>query len=377
MFALSAEDRSFSPLVMRFHTFWIYDLRSTSQFWKEKISKQSCVILGKSPWEALLPVYGLQNFSDLWAVDKFAQDYFSLFHPKVSRAQQKKVFAQLHRLGIRKIGHLRKLPASQIKQRWGEAWSQFLRGLLLLEEVHWPWISERKPLWIEEQEDFDFGVTDLSLLEAAILQVLEKVLKKTPSLYLKRIHIEFCSQEPGEDQELELHFHSHPLLSQSLNWIRRLLVLRLAGLSFFSAISRIRVHIEPSPPVQAAQLQLFSSRLPSISLEEFKERLESLGGKVFQPESLPHSLPEKSWRMTAPSKDFQLPSVVWNRPLIQYEPIPLKAPEFRLFPVEKIDEFDEKGNKIHRDYFVGFFRRRWRWLYQDQNQNWYEQGLAE
>jgi hypothetical protein len=363
---------------MRFKGYWLYDLRSLSSFWKRKIQSSPQVIYGNNPWQTLLPIYGIQTFSSLHPVEVFAQDYFERFHSEVSLAQQKKIFSQLDRLGIKKLGQLRKIPSSQMQKRWGKNWAHFFKGVLQREEAVWPWIPERKPLWIEKEIDFDFGVVDAVLLENSLLKSLEKILKEKPSLYLKRISIELCSQEPGEDQSFDLHFHSHPLLSQSLDWIRRLLLLRFSSLQLFAPISKVKLQIEPSPPARGVQLSLFQSKAPSLSADELSERLKTLGAKIFQPEACPSQLPEKSWRMIQVSeKPLSSFSAIQNRPLIQYAPKIMPPPDFQLFPVEKIDDFMESGERIHRDYYVGFFKKKWRWIFMDQNSCWYEQGIAE
>jgi len=377
MFALSLEDKNLSPLAMRFMSYWLYDLRPCSSFWRNKVSQNEEFLTAGSPWDLLCKVYNIHLFSSLTEVRVFAKDYFYFFQKDHPSKRFEKVFLQLHRLGMTKLGHLKRIPKDQMIRRWGKDWTELFIGLMEPTRSTWPWISYRKPLLLEKKKVFDFGVQEVDLLIEEVLSILKGWHQKKSNLHLKALHIQLITQEVGEDVSLEFHFHSSPLLGGQMDWLQRLLQFRFAQLQLSCPLSALNITLEPAAPAQNLQLSLFSSSSKSRPLNEVIERLHSFGAQLFQPQILASSLPESSWTTIPPKENFKIEAFIQNRPLIQHPPQSIPAPDYPLQLVEQVDCFSTNGIRLHRDYFVAFRKGRWRWLFEDQNKNWFQQGLAE
>ncbi|TVQ79444.1 MAG: hypothetical protein EA369_04745 [Bradymonadales bacterium] len=375
MFALSDEFKDLSPQVMRFRLVWIYDCTGVSNFWKNKIRSEKAVLTEDSAWKLICKFYGIHLFSSLQELENLSKTYFEEFNLKVSPQQQLKVYTQLRRLGLTKVGHLKKIPDDQIQRRWGKDWLNFFRGVLGSPKAVWPWIPHRKIKEFRLKKAFDFGVCDSAILIEESLELLLQLSKEQSQIHLRQIDIFLGSQEEGADFHLPFLFHSSPLLAQSFDWLKKLFILRFSQIELLAPLSQIEIKLLPAEAPRAQQLHLFQTKPAAVSVSEITERLSSLGAKIFQPQGLPSRLPERSWHKVAPKENFKISTPPLYYPLIQHRPKEIPQPRAELYLVEQLVEFEASGEELRRDYFVAFMNGRWRWIFKDQTQKWFQQGL--
>lgn len=380
MFALSKTPVSLSPHCMKFHRVWLYDLRVFHEFWKSKVQNQPEVLIEKQVWTLLLKFYGLHVFSPLSQARAFLQDYVQHFRLPLHRQQIDKIFSHLHRLGIHKLGHLHKIPFSEIQRRWGKDFTDFVRGLVEPEIHIWPWEPHRQRMVLESSYAGEWPLQSHEEVLQICESQLERWLKIYPRICIQKMELSFFAQREEADSNVELLLDHLPLLSQELPWILRVLRDRLSSIQFDSPIENFQLKIYPQEREPQKQLLLFSRNEKQPNWKELSQKLAGMGFFVFRPQLLPSHLPELSWKKIAIyekdySGDILRPHQV--RPLIQYSPQAREEPRGHLFFTERVEGFDSKGERFLRDYYLTYQNQKWLWIFKDQNARWFEQGLAE
>lgn len=382
MYVVSRQAEPLSSAVMRFQALWIYDLSAYHSFWKESVqtrSSTSSMAWDDFIWKALAKIYGLHLFSPTEALIPFARDYHQHRRHLIGSKNIRDLFASLRRLGLEKIGHLRRLPRSQFQKRFGRAWADFFHGISEPETAEWIWepLRSQDPLlWSTE---FETASVDAGQIVNVICEGLLKISQKSASLRTQKIELQLQLSDP----EIILFEFPHPLILQTeLGWIRYLITERLHRLSLDAAVWRVSLRIFPSEPSTTAQLSLFQKQkgLADIQRKAFYERLENQGFQIFVPQSEPSYLPEESWGRISPltkSSEVEFSSHGLFRPLIQLSPQRISSPSGALRFTERISWFDSEGAHHTRDYFVARADRHWIWIFRTQANEWFQQGVVE
>lgn len=379
MFAVGLNFLEISPSCMRFNHWWIYNLSPLHETLKNKIQSEmsSKLFFGSSPWKALLQAYGISLFSPLPRLQAFSEDYHAYFQTRVSRNQIEKLFQRLYHLGLDRVGHLRKLPYSQIYKRFGKDWADFIKGVLEPEETHWKWISYCPQKILNAHIDPEFSICEIPYLSAEIFRQLEEWAKKNLSLFFSKLLIQLIGLDSDTDQNLELEFPKRMCLQKDLPWVKKIIHERLSRVELLSPITRIQLKLECSPPRQSVQLSLFQDRSSPHCLKELCNKLRTQGYQAFVPRPTHSFLPERSWEKAEPELYYQFPEKSIFRPLIQYPPRPIPAPEGRVFPTEILHWTDSKGCTHSRQYYICRSYRKWIWVFKDERGSWFEQGILE
>jgi len=374
-------DADISPHCMKFQKLWIYDLRIFNEFWQNKIKTKKEIIFDKSVWSVVLKAYGLQTFSPLLYLQKFAKDYFDHYRSPISSKQIEKVFHHFHRLGVHKLGHLQKIPFAQIQTRWGKDWGDFFKGVVDPEFTLWKWEPYRKPQVLEASSFFEDPVIHMEIIKETCRQQLESWSKIYPHLGLERIVLNLGAQTEEGDQCLELDFGNQPSLKKEMDWILRVLEERLLQLQLQSPLQQISIKLFPKLKSPGLQLSLFQKQDTCTNFKDICQKLAAQGFSAFQPEVLSSNVPEDSWRKAESYKEsssfWSLPQTNITRPLIQYAPRNIPEPKGKLYFTERLHWFDELGKEFKRDYYLWFSHSRWLWIFKNQAGQWHEQGIAE
>jgi len=118
-----------------------------------------------------------------------------------------------------------------------------------------------------------------------------------------------------------------------------------------------------------------------LAYKNICERLENQGFPVFKPIEQPSYVPELSWTRRSPlAKKENLAAPAERgifRPLIHLPPKEIPKPLGRLQFTERITWFDESGTQRQRDYYLARFPRQWAWVFQNESQQWFQQGIVE
>ncbi len=381
MYIVSRRLSPLSPHIMKFQDFWIYDLRPFHDFWKKTVlekdisSSQSSMTWDESAWGALLKIYGIHTFAPTHTLEAFAQDYHQHFHTKISPHAQKKFFEVMRRLGLNRIGHLKRLTFIEIGKRFGRAWADFMKGVFEPQKTPWPWEKFRTQEPLRWSENFDDPSASSEFILERFMNGVHALAQEQKDLIQK---MEF-SLFFGERENLEIPF-SHPIsLSKEQAWIRKILQERLFSLQLESSVSRLEICAIPAEPLSSKQLSLFDSQAPQIALESLCKKLENQGFQVFKPSPSPSYIPESSWFRVSPlSAQSNLETNrAQLRPLIQFPPRNIEAPTGILKKTEQIEWCDMQGQLRSRTYYMTRKTRYWAWVFQTEDGRWFEQGVVE
>ncbi len=384
MILISETPQNLSPSCMRFAQFWIYDLSSLHDFWKNNPKLQQQGILGPNVWRALFKVYRLHTFSPISHLKLFALDFHQHFKNKISPKNIDDIFHILRRLGLHRMGNLSRLSTSDIQKRFGKAWADFFRGILDPESTPWPWqpYQENPPLtW---KDEFEIPCHEAGLILKSLQRGLQELASSHPSFLVSELHLQLVLYEFSEDRLIELSF-THPyLLSAHQRWFLKILGERLHSLQLPSAVTHLHLIMRGTPPLQNLQLSLFEKRAKTLSWNHLCQRLLDQDFSVFQPESCPSHIPEQSWKRGSPFQKLKLqesnPETDLFRPLIQHLPEALspheQAIERKHFN-ERLTWLDEKGIRHQRDYFIARSTHHWIWIFKDETGKWFKQGIVE
>ncbi|PIR21718.1 MAG: hypothetical protein COV44_11650 [Deltaproteobacteria bacterium CG11_big_fil_rev_8_21_14_0_20_45_16] len=378
MFALSLNFQNLSPTCMKFCDYWLYDLECFHHFWKDKLQKNKNIHIAPTAWDLVLRVEKINLFSGMKELQSFAKKYHAFYHDKVGAKASEKLFSHLSRLGIQKVGQLRRLPHSQIQSRFGKVWADFFKCVLNPGISEWRWIPYGESVVLEETFDPDFELTNFQPLVFKCSEILGHWAEQKPDLCIEEMSLNLSSWDSQEDQSLSLEFRHQPLLSKNIAWISRLLEDRLQRFQFFSPLSRIRLSLKPVYHKRSIQLSLFNKeQASSLSWMELAERLKSLGFESFQPELLPSFVPETSWARKAPSQVLHLERRFSFRPLIQMKPQKITPPNSKIYFTERLAWIDVQGDHCERDYFITHAQGRWLWIFKNEKSEWFKQGVVE
>lgn len=382
MFAISSQELALSPHCMRFKHLWIYDLRVFHHFWRNKVREENCVT-GPSAWSCVLSHYQISLFSPIEQIRIFAQDYHQHFRTKnlkknrVSHHSIEKIFKHFRRVGIFRVGDLKKIPFNQIQKRFGKSWRVFFQGILEPESSEWSWEAYRKNETLSTSIEPDYSLTSTQQVNELCLKSLNEWSNQNSQIFVEKIKISLSSFEIEEDQEIDLFFSNRPELTSQLTWIKRVLEDRLQELDLKAPISCLRIQLEPSLIKSSVQLSLFEDRQSSIEWQSACERLIALGFDVFQPKAHHSYRPEDSWVKDLPFHKRLLLPHIRLRPLVQFHPQPISKPESRMSFTERIEFFDSDGIHRKRDYFIHRDKRHWAWIFKNEKEEWFEQGIVE
>jgi len=397
MFVVTSEGTRLSPQCMQFaKKWWIYDLTPFHSFWKKTVEGQQSssktrntthIGVDSNVWGALLKAYKLHLFSPLGSIAVFASDFHSHFKNKISSKNLRETLAIFSRLGLDKIGHLRRLPPHQIQQRFGKAWADFLRGIISPKQASWIWEpfhSKDPVLW---SYDFENLCVDGLRIFEEIKQGLEKLAEIHPYFGISQIQIHFILSEVTEEETFDFQFTHRISLKKDLGWILRLLQERLTHMSVSYPVQRICMSLLPADSPESIQLSLFEDRAKILAWKEVCKKLENQNFAVFQPESTASYVPEFSWRRSSAlpasaslnaKKNLNFSLHGLRRPLIQEkQPYQISPPEGALKFSERLAWFDEKGERRQRDYFMARTARHWVWVFKNEKDEWFRQGIIE
>jgi len=369
---------------MRFQQLWIFDLTAYHSFWQKQVLKDAALekwSVGENPWQALMHFYGLHLFSPLEDLAPLARDFHTHRKNPVNSKNIRDVFAAFRRLGLLRIGHLRRLPFPGLQKRFGKSWADFLRGILTPTECPWIWEPFRKQDPLSWTTDLEEPSVDAFLILENLMSGFRKIAESSPESRIQKFNISLHLSHP---QIFEFDFPHSISLQKDSAWIRKLIEEKLHHLCLEESVFRLRVDAFPVELKAAGQLSLFGNRAENLTSEKtrlhhFYRRLENQGYSIFKPQSLPSYVPEKSWAKVSPLNENA--GVIVDRglirPLIQKDILPIPVPDKSCKFTERITWFDEKGIEHRRDYFMMRQTRAWAWVFRDKNENWFEQGVIE
>lgn len=378
MFALSQEEQEVSPHCMRFKNWWIYDLRIFNEFWQNKIQQRSNLILEKTTWQGILRAYEIQVFSPLSSLELLAQDYFDQFRILISKRQIQKVFQHFYRLGLQRVGNLRKIPFAEIQKRFGKDWHDFFKGVLEPQDSLWRWEAFRKPQILEALRYSEDSLYEASRIKELVQVILEKWGQQHPWLGIERLEIHLGAEREEGDRQIEILFAHLPSFDRDRSWMMRVIEERLSNLSLEAPIQKIQIRAFPREKRRQIQLSLFQESTRGLQVQELCERLRTQGFQAFQPKLLPSQIPEESWQKDIlSSESLRLQETHELRPLIQYPPKVIPEPHGKLYFTERLQWFDVQGHTHRRDYYLWYSTQRWLWIFRNEEDQWFEQGIAE
>lgn len=385
MFAVSDKLEAFSNLVMKFENLWIYDLSHFHEHWKNQILLKKEIALGKSPWQALLHWHKLHLFSSLNEILPLARQFHRHHHHPLSAKNIRDIFSTLDRLGLQKYGHLRRLSRASIQKRFGKDWALFFEGLAEPLKATWAWKNFKMPDPLDRTHDLEEpSVNALEILEFIKVHLHQDLSEKFSSKRLGRLCIGFVHSENAEQESVELTF-THPLAWQKhWAWLMRLLEERLLALQLCGPVMRVHLYGCFETEDGFFQLSLFEKKAQWHALQELCKKLENQNISVFQPSFMPSYLPEATWSRASILEPAKISEHGLHRPLIQYEPRKLMSLESngaglssRFHFSERVTWVDEKGEKHKRDYYFLRTTRLWKWVFKNEKDEWFEQGIVE
>lgn len=378
MFAVSLQDQDLSPIKSSFHHYWIYDLQVFHPFWINKIKAKSDIFFGESVWDSLLKAMGVSFFSDLKNIEDFSKSYHQYFNHSISSKNRRDVFAHFRRIGITKVGHLKKIPPQQIQRRFGKHWAEFFKGICFPKKTEWKWQAHKEQQIYKFSFEPEYILTQQSELLHFFQSSLEKLASHEQSLCIETLQIDIHCPESEEEKNFHFYFPHKPLLSKEKKWIQRSVEERLRNLEVHTPIYKLVFSIQSPQDLQSIQLHLFQNQYEQIEWKDLIHKLQSNGFNVFQPEILASHLPEGSWRMSSHSiANIHITPNTYYRPLIQHLSRKISAPSGKLYFTERIEWVDTEGEKHQRNYFITHSQKRWVWVFQNENQEWYQQGIVE
>jgi len=377
MFILSAEEKQVSPCCMRFGDYWIYDLRSFHSFWKQMVLEENEVITAPNVWALMLKAYHLHLFTPLPRLQTFALDYHAHFKTKLSVRKIQEIFKIFSRLGLKKVGDLKRLTSAEVQKRFGKEWAFFMKGLLHPEKTEWKWQPWKKLSPLYTSVELDHYSLEVPFFIEALEAHLDKVAQNTPDFRVQKIEASLTLLEAKNSPTFEMTFTHNPLLKDELPWILRLMEERLQQIELSEPAFKIFLTLFPAEPPQPTQLTLFEDRSKMLAWRDVCQKLKDHNFQVFQPEALPSYLPESSWKKSSPLEVYSFGEHGFFRPLIQQQPQAIHCPEGALKFTERITWFDEAGSRHERDYFVTRACNKWIWVFKDEENKWFKQGTVE
>jgi len=388
MFALSLKELYLSPHVMRFQNLWIYNLNHLHSSLQKKIKENPQARTGSSIWAALHHHYGIHLFSPLKKLDNFSRDYFASSQiensQKPSLKEIQNTFSIFADLGLKKIEQLRYFTRESIQKRFGKAWGKLWEGIFHPEEAPWIWEPFKKIIPLFWNFEFESLCMNHEELIQEINSGLEKIAAENPTFTLHSLKLQFILSQPSDNSyETELSFTYFPKLQNESQWILKLLEEKISNLQFPFPIWKLQLQLNPSEDRKNIQLFLFNTSKTSEAyknkdLHAIALKLKDQGFQVFEPAPTSSHLPEKSWKKILPSEkkeEFSFHSI--HRPLFQYSPQAIQKPDTRMKFTERITWFDEKGGRLQRDYFFARYSKVWKWIFRDEKNQWFEQGIVE
>lgn len=383
MFVITRQPEPLSTAVMKFAQYWIYDLSAYHDFWRSQAAeraREKVWAVDTSIWKALKKIYGAQTFSSIDTLLPFAQDFHHHRRYDLSDKKAQDLFRSLHRLGLVKVGHLERLPPAQIQKRFGKSWGEFFRGILSPDTAPWVWEPYRKREPLSWQIELEDPSVDAALILGSIMQGLECLSSQQPDYRIKKLSLILQLSDP---EHLDFEF-PHPIYlkeTKDRSWIRRLLEERLHHLCLDAAVWKISVKAITSDHEASGQLSLFRNAADTEKVRQSLERLENQGFEIFKPQIQNSYLPEECWNrisaLKAPPTEATDSRHGLIRPLIQFEARPISTPEGALKFTERIQWYDKNGLPHFRDYYLTRLDRRWAWVFQNENSQWFHQGVIE
>ncbi len=387
MYAITKQNENLSPHVMRYGAWWIYDLRSFHDFWKQIISERKNIAHDTYAWGALLKAYKIHLFSPLKELIPLANDFFE-FYPlfkNKNRKTRKNILETIQifqNLGFYKIEQLKKFSRFEFQSRLGPEWAIFFEGIFRPDSTPWIWAPHKQPETLHWSHDFDDFCCDAGMIYQEIERGLQNIAQNSPHFILKYCEISFLLSQDNEtlndENKVELSFTYEPSLKKDLAWILQLIKENIFKLSLPQPVWKIFLNISPAQPKKAHQLSLFETKENLISFEELSQKLADLNIQAFCPQSTFSYLPEEAWVRSQIFKNFEpLHSHGLFRPLIQTKPKPLLAPAGALQFTERLTWFDKAGTRHSRDYFIVRGERMWIWAFRNEKKEWFQQGIIE
>ncbi len=384
MFIVGSHFEPLSLTIMRFCDFWIFDLSTYHDFWKRQAletSQKNKWAHDPHIWRALHKAYDLHLFSPTDELQRFARDFHSHHRHPISSKNIRDTFAHFRRLGLEKVGHLRRLPFQGLQKRFGKPWTEFLRGIVDPDHTPWAWRPYRSIEPIFWSGDLDEPSWNAEQLLEFVRHGLEQIALEHSQTQFNKIEVELCLTDP---EKISLEF-PHPLhLQRDLPWIRYLLQERFFQLCLDATVFKVKITLHPLFSFENIQLSLFpekrTQQVSHLKLQNFLEKLENQGHLIFKPSPTPSLLPEASWKPTPARLSLEENPIFSRgvfRPLVQSEPQPIPAPQGQKSLTEKIEWFDDAGSRHKREYFVVRDRGAWIWVFCNENSEWFRQGVIE
>lgn len=386
MFAISRQEFLASPSSMRFHEFWIYDLKNFHDFWIKKLKSNPAFKIGHHPWELLKIAYSIHLFSPIETLKPLAFDFFN--SSQIEKSHQpsahdiENTFFSFENLGFKKIFQLERFDRASIQKRFGKAWGQLWEGLFQHSTAHWIWEPYQRPhplIWLFEFEDL---CNHHDHLKAHIQSGLETLEKNHPHFTIQSLELEFILSQPTETAyKIQIEFSYWPRLGHEKDWILKLLSEKLSHLQFPFPVWKLKLTLQASPHKQNRQLTLFHNSKEIATHKNWNPlalKLKDQGFNIFEPAPRPSHLPEESWAPEFPRAKKHTESFHdYHRPIFQYPPQQISKPEGRMILSERIEWFDKNGKRHKRDYFFSRFPRVWKWVFKNECHQWFEQGIVE
>ncbi|MDB5037590.1 MAG: nucleotidyltransferase [Bacteriovoracaceae bacterium] len=383
MFAISREHESLSPSAMKFANWWIYDLHSFHSFWQQLIQNKTHLFVEQTVWSALLKAYQIHLFSPMSSLIPFAKDFHEHYpdfksKQKVSDKKIEEVFQIFSHLGLKKVEQLKRFSRDELQKRFGPHWALFFEGILNPESP-WKWISHRSPEILFWSFEFEYFCIDSALLFQEISRGISLLAAEKPLFSIHQLEITFVLSEGNEnlkpsENEMQLSFTYEPSLQKDNLWILKLIEERLSHFKFDHPVWKFQMKLFPAGAKRSYQLSLFD-KSDEISWGELQQKLKDQNFKAFQPAPTFSYLPEKSWTRGEIRSTASFHGLF--RPLIQGLPEKISPPESSLKFTERLTWFDQKGIHYQRDYFIARDQRAWIWIFRNEKDEWFKQGIIE
>jgi hypothetical protein len=384
MFAVSKRKAELSPTQMKFGEFWIYDLRAFHTFWRQLVQDQNDVVVSDTVWNALLSAYGIHLFAPLVQLIPFARDFHKHYpdlRGEMSEKKIKEVFQIFAHLGLKKVEHLKRFSRDDIQKRFGRNWGIFFQGVLT-PQTPWTWYAYREPEVLSTTFEFEDFCIDAALLLQEMSRALLHLSKDNPRFALRKLQVTFVLSQGNEffrtqENEIHLSFTYEPLLEKDFGWILKLIEKRLYEMHFDYPIWKFELDLYPAGAKSTYQLSLFKNKQEEMNWYELCQKLADQNFCAFEPAPTFSYLPEKCWQKVQSPKQLAWPTHALSRPLLQESPKKIPPPESALKFTERLAWFDEEGKNFERDYFIARGKGKWIWVFRDQQDEWFQQGVVE
>jgi hypothetical protein len=331
---------------------------------------------GPTPWQALLKSYGIHLFSATPELIPFAEAFHRHRKNSVRSKEIQNLFQSLRRLGLVRVGHLSRLSFQEIQKRWGKAQAEWWRGVTQPEGANWIWIPYRQTEPLEWKGDLEEPSIDALQIKEFIAHGLNQLISQSKRIAIDKISIRLHLSDP---EEIIFSFAHSLILPRDRAWLLHLVEERLNKLCLDGSVWRVHLLAHPVVHESRGQLSLFSQESNQVKQRELLEKLENKNIFSFVPLWTPSALPEDSWKKASALQHTFDPKQGWalSRPLYQEPPRMRRQPEGVLDFLERITWHDAQGRLVQRDYYKVRDRRAWRWIFKNQSEQWFEQGVIE